>query len=175
MYNPWQDVCILGSQPCAVAETHSQLMTMVFRQEEDLECLVPKAISEVDSGSRFIKQTATASLARLDRDGNGYIGQSNTPNKNNFGYFGFKNENFQHTTDHVILTVSPWCSVAWLPYTVGEPIPLRVVIGGWWNGKPGYVVRVTTTSGQYKFKMYVIGHAVVPGGVTSDILIRVWN
>ena len=173
MYNPWENICVLGSQPCVVAEPHSQLMTQIFRQQEDLECLVPTAVSEVGSGSRIVKQTATASLARLDRDGNSYIGYSNTPNQNNFGYFAFTGGHFYQTKDHVILVLSPWCSVAWLPYTVEEPIPLRAIVGGWWNGKPGYAVRATATSGLQKFQMYVVGHPVVPGGVAYDILIRV--
>ena len=166
MYNAWDAVCILGSQPCAVAEIHSQLMTQIFRQEEDLECLVSRAVSDMDSGSRLIRQGGALSL--LYRGGNSYIGISN-----NLDYFEFDGETFWHTRDHVILVVSPWCSVAWLPYTVGEPIPLRVMVGGWWNGNPVYMLRITTSTGQYTFSMYVIGHPVVPRAITYDILIRV--
>ena len=172
MYNPWEAECVLGSQPCALADPHSKLMTMVFRKEENLECLIPKLVSELDSGTRLIKVRTRSSLARLDRGGNSYIGASNTPNANNLGYFWFEDETFGHTTDHVILTVSLWCSVAWLPYTVGEPIPLRAMVGGWWNGKPSYAVRRNSTSGTYKTSMYVTGSAVHKA-VSTDILIRV--
>ena len=88
MYNPWEGMCVLGSQPCVLTEPHSQLMTQIFRQVEDPECLALKAVSELDSGSRLIKVKNGNSLARLDLDGNSYIGSSNTPG-NNLGYFNF--------------------------------------------------------------------------------------
>ena len=80
MYNPWEAVCILGSQPCAVAEPHSQLMIQVFRQVENLECLVPRAGSELDSGSCLVEVKAGSSLARLHRSGNSFVGSSNNEN-----------------------------------------------------------------------------------------------
>ena len=171
MYNPWESMCVLGSQPCAVAEPHSQLMIQVFRQDENLECLVPKAVSEVGSGSRLIEVKEQSSLARLDRGGNNYIGTNNNGNK--LGYFGFDGETIWHTTDHFILTVSPWCSVAWLPYTVGEPIPFRAAVCGRWNGKPIYMLNIMTSSGRYEPKMHVIGYPVVSWGIAYDILIWV--
>ena len=173
MYNPWEDVCILGSQPCAVAEPHSQLMIQVFRQVEDPECLVPRAGSELDSRSRLVEVKAGLSLARLHRSGNSFVGTSN--NKNHRGYFDFDGERNMDTMDHVFLTVLPWCSVAWLPYTDGEAIPLRAVVCARWNGKPAYMLRVMTSYGGYERNMHVSGYPVVSWGVAFDILIQVWN
>ena len=175
MYKPQDGVCLLGVQPCAIAVPHDQLMTMVFRAEEMLECLVPQALSELDSGSRFIKISARRSLARLVHDENIYIGTSQTPNGNNKGYFGFRGANFVHTTNHVLLTVSPQCSMAWLPYTVGHPIPFRAVVCGTWNGEVVYTLRGTNPHGQDKFVMYVYGYPVATWAVTNDawILTRV--
>ena len=172
MYNPWEDVCVLGSQTCVIAEPHNQLMTQVFRQQEDPECLLPMAVSEVNSGTRLIQVKDQTSLALLDRGGQSYLGGSNTPGSNNRGYFDFDDEHYWDTTDHVLLTLFPWCSVAWLPYTVGEPIPLRAVVGGRWNGKPVYMLKITTNSGDYEYKMYVIGHPVVNWAVALAILIQ---
>ena len=166
MYNPREGMCVLGFQPCVLAEPHSQLMTQIFRQVEDPECLAPKAVSELDSGSRLIKVKNNNSLARLDRDGNTYIGSSNTPG-NNLGYFGFNGSVIWNTDDHVVLTLSPW-----LPYTVGEPIPFRAVVCGRWNGKPIYMLKISTTAGHFEYHMYVIGYHVVSWAVTLHILIQ---
>ena len=171
MYNPWEGMCVLGSQPCVLAEPYSQLMTQIFRQVEDPECLALKAVSELDSGSRLIKVKNGNSLARLDLDGNSYIGSSNTPG-NNLGYFKFDGNDFGGRNDHVLLTLSPWCSVAWLPYTDGEPIPSRAVVCGRWNGKPIYMLKISTTDGNFEYGMYVIGYPVVSWAVTLNILIQ---
>ena len=173
MYNPWEAVCILGSQPCAVAEPHSQLMIQVFRQVEDPECLVPKAASELDSGSRLVEVRRSISLARLHRGVNSFVGYSN--NGNHRGYFDFDGERNMDTTDHVFLTVLPWCSVAWLPYTVGDPIPFRAVVCARWKGNPAYVLNIMTSYGIYDAKMHVSGYPVVSWGVAYNILVQVWN
>ena len=174
MYNPHEGVCLLGAQPCAVAEPHGQLMTMVFREEENLECLVPQAVSELDSGTRLVRVWSQKSLVRLERGGNMYVGNSNTPDGGNkLGYFAFGSEQFYHTTDHVLLTVSPKCSMAWLPYTVGQLIPFRAVICGIWNGKPVFALRMSKADGAYTIIMYVEGYPVVSWAVTPYILIRV--
>ena len=172
MYNPWESVCILGSQPCAVAEPHNQLMIQVFRQVEDPECLAPKAVDELDSRSRLVEVKAGSSLSRLHRGGNSYVGTSN--NRNHRGYFGFDGERNWDTTDHVLLTVLPWCSVAWLPYTVGEPIPFRAVECARWNGKPAFMLKITTSSGGYEPQMLVSGYPVASWGVAYNILVQVW-
>ena len=149
-------------------------MTMVFREEETLECLVPQAVSELDSRTRLVRIWSQRSLARLERDGSIYIGTSKTPDwGNDFGYFGFESESFWETTDHVLLTVSLKCSVAWLPYTIGQPVPLRAAVCGTWNGKPVYSLRGTTSSGEYKFAMYISGHPVVPSAVSSGASILI--
>ena len=87
MYNPWDAVCVLGSQPCAMAVPHSQLMTMVFRKEENLECLIPKPESELNSGSRLIKIWTRKSLARLERGGNIFVDSVKTPRGNYLFFF----------------------------------------------------------------------------------------
>ena len=102
MYNPWEAACVLGSQPCTVAEPHNQLMTMVFREEENLECLVPKPFSQLDSGSRFITIWIRKSSARFDRDGNNYVGESKTPGGSDLGFFVFNRESIYDSTDHVL-------------------------------------------------------------------------
>ena len=164
-------MCVLGSQPCATAEPHSQLMIEVLRQEEDLECLVPKVVDELDSRSRLIKVKNDNSLARLDRDGNNYIGSSNRPG-NNLGFLGFDGNNVWNTADFILLTVFPWCSVVWLPCTVREPIPYRAVVRGRWDGKPIYMLKICTISGQYEYIMCVIGYPVVDWAVAFDTLIQ---
>ena len=175
MYNLHNGVCVLGAQPCAVTEPHGQLMTMVFREEETLECLVPQAVSELDSGSRLITIWNRRSLARVERGGNIYVGHSNTPDGgNNWGYFRFGSEQFRGITDHFLLTVSPQCSVAWLPYTAGQPIPFRAVMCGMLNGKQVYTLRGTNpTSAEYQFAMYVSGHLGTSWTVTSATWILV--
>ena len=174
MYNPWDAVCVLGSQPCAMAVPHSQLMTMVFRREENLECLIPKPVNELNSGSRLITIWTRKSLARLERGGNIFVGSGKTPRGNDLGFFWFDGEAISQTTDHVLLTVSPWCSVAWLKYTVGEPIPPRAMLCGKWNDMPVYTLRRKLKTGTYKFSMYVIGYPIETS-VSTDILIRVWH
>ena len=129
---------------------------------------------ELDSGTRLVRIWSQRSLARLERDGSIHIGTSKTPDwGNDFGYFGFESESFWETTDHVLLTVSLKCSVAWLPYTIGQPVPLRAAVCGTWNGKPVYTLRGTTSSGEYKFAMYISGHPVVPSAVSSGASILI--
>ena len=165
--------CLLGAQPCIVVEPHGQLMTMVFREEETLECLVPQAVSELDSGTRLVRIRTNKSLARLYRGGNIYVGTSNTPNwGNNYGYFAFESETFHDTTDHVLLTVSAQCTVAWLSYTRGQPTPTHAVVCGSWNGKPVYALRYSNANGVNIF-MYVEGYTVKSWVLSPHILIRV--
>ena len=98
MYNPWEAVCVLGSQTCAVTEPHCQLMAMVFSKEKNLECLVPMPFSELDSGSRLITIGRRKSMARL-RGRNIYVGSSKTPGGSDLGFFGLiTNRSLKHQT-----------------------------------------------------------------------------
>ena len=85
------------------------------------------------------------------------------------------------------LVVSDICSVAWVPYVTGNPMPARAVVGGRkGNGEPLFVASLWTTQFTMKQK-YFFGHYdpesglgyTYNGGVNSnssvDIMVENWQ
>ena len=94
--------------------------------------------------------------------------------------------NKEATSDVEFLVVSETCSVAWVPYTAGREMPLRVVTGGRkWNGQALLVAALWTTAGpihNYRFGHYdpddKIGYTYNKGvgsNESVDLLVEIWS
>ena len=90
------------------------------------------------------------------------------------------------TSDVEFLVVSETCSVAWVPYTAGRDMPLRVVTGGRkWNGQALLLAVLWTTAGpihNYRFghydaddKMSYTYNKGVRSNASVDLLIEIWS
>ena len=59
------------------------------------------------------------------------------------GYFPIDGNEERKTIDYELLSVSPNCSLAWMPYTTGNTVPAAALKLGYVTGKgPTYSIRV---------------------------------
>ena len=82
--------------------------------------------------------------------------------------------------DYEIMSVSPFCTLAWVPYTAEDVLPRGAVEGGYLIGEgPTYSISVYR-AGALKFGEYAAGHSVayyyyngVKTATEFDILVRI--
>ena len=180
-YNYKLQLCSLGQKPCVIAKANQDHMTMVLRDSVDQDCLV---WNQWDGSSDLPRATrsdkSVRSVARKVQGNNIYPGSMNAPLPGNGGAFFAIDGSEIMFLDAELLSVHPNCSLAWMQYTVGEPLPKRAVVIGNMEGRNVYSTRVDFTSDQ-TFGYYVegdpAGYYCDYGGRESfdfDILIHVW-
>ena len=184
-YNSLTDCCLMASELCITAESNPHSSMMVFREKEVEPCVswtsptynpaVPRRLVE-----NRPRQPRPAAVARMVVGENIYIGHEDKLNA--AGYFPIDGNEERETTNYEILSVSPSCSLAWVPYTTGTTVPAAALKIGYVTGKGlTYSIRVYTPDENLdKFGVYATGDNVayyplfgVLSATEVDILIQV--
>ena len=178
-YNHQRHICFLGQKPCAIAEPREDYVMMVLRHNVEQECLVWNQWDRSNDLPRVVRSKfAPRGVARKVQGNTIHVGTMNVPD-NGFAYFVSNGINIE-VIDAELLSVHTNCSLAWMPYKVGDPLPKRAVVTGSLKGREAYSIRVGSHSSE-TFGCYLEGD---PAGyypyhgyresLNFDILIRVW-
>ena len=175
----------MGSELCITAESRLHSSMMVFRQKEVETCVswmsplynpaVPRRLVETRP-----HQSRPGAVGRMVVGENIYIGHVDKPNA--AGYFPIDANEDRETTNYEILSVSPNCSLAWMPYITGDTVPVAALKLGYVTGKgPTYSIRVNRLDlNTDKFGVYATGDNVAyyyffgsQSATEVDILVQV--
>ena len=178
-YNSNDHVCVLGEHACHVAESHPDYMLMVLRPQRDVECAVwkPKR-SPLPTGTVDTHLGLHEVLCRKQIGTDVLIGHA-TPDGQ--AYIVVNGNEEGHWNTHM-LTVSPSCTLAWVPYTAGYTLPEKALVCGHLTSSgPAYCARVWRADrGRMFYGYYPDGHNVayyayngVQESPKMDILIQV--
>ena len=131
-YNSREKYCLLGTQPCAKAVADDVFRMMTFRKHEYVSCIQWVWSDGSSHQNRTAEQVHPyyQAVARRPIDGEIYIGRSN-PGLGKI--FLARNGVALNYRDYYLLVVSDSRSVAWVPYTAGNPLPRGAVEGGYLN------------------------------------------
>ena len=206
-FNVSQQFCQLGNVACALADQHADTLLMVFHsvspdQETDAPVTwvhyggnvanVPSR--RVDSSRHY---STSCTVARYqDGQGNHHLGYADFAYQNEPEKIGDAwippvwtegAETVSQWPNYEIMSVSPFCTLAWVPYKAGDVLPRGAVEGGYMIGEgPTYSVSVYRADaglrGALKFGEYAAGHSVayycfygVRTATEFNILVRIWN
>ena len=124
--------CLLGTQPCAKAVTDDDFRMMTFRGGENIHCIQWVWSDGSSYPNRTVEQfhSLHQALARIPIEGEIFIGRS-VPGQSKI--FITRNGAGEIHSDYYPLVVSDYCSVAWVPYMAGNPLPRGAVEGGYLN------------------------------------------
>ena len=142
-YNTTSETCTRFTSPCPQAIGDPVMEFVVFRETFAKQCYewVPYSPGDTLDERMISTDTSVIIVARLEVDGNHlvcyffydsacYCSLGPTQYSNTQGY----------PCDR--LRVVEGCTVFWVPYTAGEPIPTQAVIGGSMaNGDVAYVIK----------------------------------
>ena len=139
-YNPMSGTCMLATQPCAVAEKHSEYRLMVFSHQEHEECAVWVGDQAHIVPARIVTTGGGGYVARIAVDGNILVGNGNRPRQGWYTYIAHEGRQIKYP-NHDFLTVHLNCTMAWVPYTAGDVLPRRALVTGMSNGRRLYSSR----------------------------------
>ena len=142
-YNATSETCTHFTSPCPQAYGDPVMEFMVFRDTAAKQCYdwVPYSSGDPLDERMISTDTSSIIVARLEVDGNHlvcyffydyacYCSLGPTQYSNTQGYPCAR------------LRVVDGCTIFWVPYTAGEPIPSQAVIGGSMaNGDVAYVIK----------------------------------
>ena len=186
-YNSRAKYCLLGTLPCAEAVAGDDFRMMTFRKHENISCIQWVWSDGTSYPSRTVEQVHPLyqALARKPIQGEIYIGRSN-PGLGKI--FLARNGAAANYRDYYLLVVSESCSVAWVPYTAGMPLPRGTVEGGYLElFGATYCMRVwNTQAATYLYGYYAhssgLGYYAYYGSKTTtqmDVLVQIhwflWN
>ena len=180
-YHRQRHICFLGQKPCAIAEPREDYVMMVLRTGAEQECLVWNQWDRSSDLPRVVRSNfIQRSVARKVQGSTIHVGTMNAPAPGNgYGYFAVNGMEKVYP-DAEPLSVHPNCSLAWMPYTVGDSLPNRAVVTGNIEGREAYSIRTGSSStecfGVY-LKEEAVGFYIRDGYhrvLDFDILIRVW-
>ena len=177
-YNQRDRFCMLGEIPCNVAQNHTNYMLMVFKPSVSENCSIWKPKSDpLPSRTVDTHLGDHEALCRKKIGTSILIGRGRPYGRGKFAENGV----VYLEDDPYVLTVSPFCTLAWTPYTAGSTLPENAVLCGHLNNViPTYCARIWTEDGRVKFGYYPLGHTLAyhiqkraRESSEMDILIRV--
>ena len=139
-YNPMSGTCMLATQPCAMAETHSEYRLMVFSRQEHKECAVWVRDQAHIVPARIVTTGSGGYVARIAIGGNTLVGNGNLPGQNWNTYIAHEGQQIYYPNQD-FLTVHPNCTMAWIPYTAGDILPRKALVTGMLKGRRLYSSR----------------------------------
>ena len=128
-YNPVTSACLLAAQPCVRAEKHDDFMLMIFRHQEQVDCIVWVRDQYGVMPDRMLTGPDDAQVGRITVGGNILVGQAYKPGDNWNTYIAY-NGNQIVSRNEDLLTVQPNCTVAWVPYKAGDTLPMNAIVTG---------------------------------------------
>ena len=131
-YNSREKYCLLGTQPCVKAVADKDFRMMIFRKHENMHCIQWVWSDGSSYPNHTVEQVSPVhqEVARRAIEGEIYIGRSQ-PEVGRI-VIARKGEVVRYP-DYYLLVVAESCSVAWVPYIAGNPLPKAAVEGGHLN------------------------------------------
>ena len=136
--------CQLGRGPCVTLEREVTFVTLPMSRQPCLKW-VPNIYKDVYEIISFEKITGSSVFITVAR---ARIGRNKIPGKKTSGhsdvyYTSEGRERWLPESECEYLTLSPECTISWVPHdsTSGNPLPVATVNGGNLNGFPLYVAR----------------------------------
>ena len=182
-YNARGKYCLLGTQPCANAVADNDFRMMTFRKHENVQCIQWVWSDGSSYPARTVERLRPRyeALARRPMGQEIYIGRGSVEKVKIYLARNGKAVNYP---DFYLLVVSDFCSVAWVSYTVGNPLPRGAVEGGYLSSLGvTYCMRVWVAYGQgltqalgYYAPVTGLGYYVWLGSKTAtqmEILVQV--
>ena len=171
-YNPVGNFCLLGSERCPSATLHPEFMLMVFRETERHQDCISWIPGNKETTTDRVLTATVGPPFRLARwsDGNNQLpGFSKT-----IGMMFFPDVNINQFRRIVggydVLVVSRSCTLAWVPYTAGKPLPDGAQQTGVLNGVAVYSIMVPDKRKKLqRFGSYVAGDVVGYQTLWGDI------
>ena len=140
-YHHQRYTCSLGHKPCVIAEAREHHTTMVLRANLEQNCLVWNQWDTFNDFPRVVSSdTSPRSVARNMQETSIFVGTMNYPG-DGVSFFAIGGNEIMYQ-DSEPLSVHPNCSLAWMPYTVGDPLPKRAMATGNIEGRVAYSIRV---------------------------------
>ena len=189
-YNVVERQCFLNSEPCALAERHSDFLLMVFRWHEDVQCVhwIPPPNTDIHLPSRLVENTPGQSVhcavGRISKGLDTYpahIGGVSTVSSGKA--FAVVDGDRVSRTSYDILSVGVNCTFTWIPYTAGDNLPGGAVATGFLSdiGHAYSIREYRVASNADNYGIYILGDSLgyftqYPGSYSRtdvDILIRV--
>ena len=130
--------CLLAEEPCVVTNPTDDFSMMILRMNEPQHCIqwipfnstyglqhgFPKRAVQAD-----LSMNRKSAVTRAANSAGTLVGRSISDNyQANLLDSSQANINLDH--GYEILVVGDTCSTAWVPYTTGDPIPLRGCVAG---------------------------------------------
>ena len=157
-YNQRDRFCMLGEIPCDVAENHTGYMLMVFKPNVSEVCSIWKPKSKPLPSHTVDTHVGDHEALCRKKIGTTILIDHGRP----YGRGKFAENGVVYLEDDPsVLTVSPFCTLAWVPHTAGSTLPENAVLCGHLNNViPTYCARIWTENGRVKFGYYPFGHTV---------------
>ena len=155
-YNQRDRFCMLGEIPCNVAENHTGYMLMVFKPSVSEDCIIWKS-DPLPSRTVDSHLGDHEALCRKNIEPSILIGHGKHSERAKFV------ENGKLIKGHgsSVLTVSPSCTLAWMPYIARSTLPENALVCGYLtNVGPTYCARMWLDETRVRFGYYPLGHAV---------------
>ena len=143
-YNVTEETCTRFTSPCPQAFSDPVMEFVVFRETPVNQCYEWVMYSPGDQlGEQMIATDIPwCVVSRLQVNGNDVVSYFVTDSDHCWGTFGETEYSTQQGYRCERLRVVEGCTIFWVPYTVGEPLPSRAVIEGVMaNGDVPYVVK----------------------------------
>ena len=140
-YHHQRHICSVGHEPCVIGKAREHHMTMVLRDNLKQSCLVWNQWDRFNDFPRVVRSgTSPRSVARNVQEASIFVGAMNCPGDGE-AFFAIEGKEISYQ-DSEPLSVHPNCSLAWMPYSVGDPLPKRAVATGNIEGRVAYSIQV---------------------------------
>ena len=143
-YNVTERICTCFTSPCPQAYSDPAMEFVVLRETPVIQCYewVPYSRGDPLDERMIATDSPVHIVSRLHVNGNDVVGYLSTNSWYCYGTLG----NTEYTTYQGYscerLRVVEGCTIFWVPYTAGRPLPSQAVIGGVMaNGDVVYVVK----------------------------------
>ena len=128
-YNPVTSTCLLAAQPCVKAEKHDDFTLMIFRELEYVNCVVWVRDQYGVVPDRMLTGPDDAQVGRVSVGDDLLVGQAYTPGQNWWTFIAQNGHEIGYPNED-LLTVHSNCTMAWVPYKVGDVLPHKAIVTG---------------------------------------------
>ena len=181
-YNNYVGLCVLLPAPCTLAYQRKGMEYAVFTGRKHSQCL--KWVPVRRSDDRVVKSHDGYLSCRLKVHNGTFLGHYSEPIRRCWATDG-EVEYDSRSNPSEILTVSPECTVGWVNYTAGTPLPPSAVMAGQsYAGENLYVVMHMLPihdghfiTGYYNVGLgmgYVVAFRTPRPTMVMDLLILLW-
>ena len=173
-YDLTENKCTYFTATCPQAISHPSMAFVLFTGKEPEQCMewIPRENSN-PSGDRSVTKTNKRFVARMQKDGNDYIGLMYTSlichARDDDGIF-----KSYHGYPCQYLRIRDGCTPYYVSYELGTPLPPKVLIGG--HAAAGLPVYIGIRDGAVKPGYYIHGSnrfVSVDGNVTENVKLLV--